>query len=184
MWWKASGHGSDLKRGGVDAARDVAVPRWLPELASAGYELDDQQRLVGAALTLRSTAHRIRVRGNDLYAWCGFGTLFLPILLDEPADVTSRCPVTGQLIELRIAADGTPTGAGPTTVRAAIVGPAVLEGCTATGPSSVVCTQMPLFADEAAGRQWVADHPGVAIVDLAAATAIARAYATQQGCCA
>ena len=56
----------------------------LARMASAGYELDDHQRLVGAALTLRPTAHRIRVRGNDRYAWCGCDTLFLPIRLDEP----------------------------------------------------------------------------------------------------
>jgi alkylmercury lyase len=123
------------------------------------------------------------VRGNDLYAWCGFDTLFLPILLDEPAVVSSTCPVTGQTIELRIAADGTVTDVRPETVVVAIVGPAVLEDCATNGPDSAVCTQMPLLANPAAGQRWVANHPGVAIVDLTDATALARAYATQGGCC-
>ena len=162
----------------------AAVEAWLARMDAAGYELDEQGRLVGAALTLRPTAHRIRVRGNDLYAWCGFDTMFLPILLDELAEVSSTCPVTQQPIELRILPDGTLSDVRPATTVVAIVGPAVLEGCATTGPASAVCTQMLLFADVAAGEHWVADHPGVAIVDLASATTVARAYAAQGGCCA
>ena len=119
------------------AATDIAqvsgepvaeVEAWLARMASAGYELDERQRLVGAALTLRPTAHRIRVRGNDLYAWCGFDTLFLPILLDEPAEVSSSCPVTRQPIEIRIAADSTPTDVRPTTVVAGRTSESVPSG--------------------------------------------------------
>jgi hypothetical protein len=41
------------------------VDAWLARMATAGYELNEDGRHVGAALILRSTAHRLRVRGKD-----------------------------------------------------------------------------------------------------------------------
>ena len=159
------------------------VEAWLARMATAGYEIDEDGRLVGAALTLYPTAHQIRVRGNDLYAWCGFDTLFLPILLDEPAAVSSTCPVTGRRITLNVGANGEPVNVEPPTTMAAIVGPDVLDACDSAGPTSAICTQMPLLADPEAGQEWVQDRPGVAVVDLATAATLARAYADQHGCC-
>lgn len=153
------------------------VVTWLEQARALGYEVDDHGRLVGAALTLRATSHRFQVRGNDLYAWCGFDTLFLPILLQEPAHVRSTCPVTGQAIDLDVAPDGTVTDARPTSTVVAVVGPEVTDCCETTGPTSPVCTQMPLLADRAAGEQWLVDHPGVALLDLDDASDLARGYA-------
>jgi hypothetical protein len=59
-----------------------------------GAEIEDGA-IVGIALSLRPTRHRFRVRGHDLYTWCGFDALFLPIILGERAGVASTCLVTG-----------------------------------------------------------------------------------------
>lgn len=148
----------------------------LIEAASAqGYEVENGA-VVGAALTLRPTQHRFRVRGRELYTWCGFDALFLPIMLDERADVASTCPVTGTDIRLTVEADGTVTDAFPEEAVVGIVGQDVTSCCATTGPQSEVCTQMPFFASRADGEQWQADHPGVAIVDLDDAREVARAY--------
>ncbi len=49
-------------------------------------ERDQQGRVVGfSGLTLRPTAHSLRVGDRQLYAWCAWDTLFLPALLDETA---------------------------------------------------------------------------------------------------
>jgi alkylmercury lyase len=159
---------------------DVEV--WLGRMRACGYELDDHGRLVGAALTLRETGHRFRVRGHDLYAWCGFDTLFLPILLDEAAEVASTCPATGRPIELQVAADGTVTHATPSTTVVAAVGPEVLDACPTVGPGTPICDQMPLLADPDAAHRWATDRDGVAIVALPAATELARAY-VRHSCC-
>lgn len=126
--------------------------RRLRDWQTAGYEFDEHGRLVGAALTLRPTPHRFEVRGNQLYAWCGFDTLFLPILLGEPARVRSTCPVTGAPVVLTVAADGTVASAQPPGAVVAVVGPQVTSCCTTTGPASPVCTQMPLFASRVAAE--------------------------------
>jgi alkylmercury lyase len=160
-----------------------AIHAWLERLANAGYELDAAGRLVGAALTLRPTPYRFRVRSNDLYAWCGFDTLFLPRLLAEPAQVDTRCPVTGEQIRLSLESDGRITTASPDTTVVAIAGPTVTANCSTTGPASPVCSQMPLFNDAVAGEQWAEHHPGVAIVDLNEAVQLARGYADQHGRC-
>jgi alkylmercury lyase len=141
----------------------------------AGVEVEDGA-IVGAALTLRPTLHRFRVRGNDLYTWCGFDALFLPIMLGERAEVGSTCPVSGTEIRLTVEADGTVSAAAPAGVVVGIVGHEVTSCCPVSGPESVVCTQMPLFASRHAGERWSVDHPGVAIVDLDDAREIARAY--------
>lgn len=159
------------------------IETWLARMAAAGNEIDEQGRLVGAALTLRPTTHQIRVRGNDLYAWCGFDTLFLPILLQESAAISSTCPVTARPIKLEVRPSGEVLNVQPATTMVAIVGPAVLDGCEKAGPSSAICTQMPLLADPRAGQQWLQDRPGVAIVDIDTAATLARAYADQHGCC-
>lgn len=155
---------------------------WLQQMHAAGYELDDEGRLVGAALTLRPTAHRFRVRGNGLYAWCGFDTLLLPILLNEPAEISATCPATGQPIRLEVAADGTVTRTQPAGTVIAVVGPQVLATGGAVGPASHTCEEMPLLTNAEAAHQWVQDRPGVLIVELDTAVELARTYVAA-GCC-
>ncbi len=159
------------------------VEAWLERMHATGYQLDDAGRLVGAALSLQPTGHRFRVRGHDLYAWCGFDTLFLPILLGEPAHVASTCPATGHPIRLEVAADGTVTHAQPDTTVVAVVGPGVLATCGRVGPGTAICDQMPLLADPDAARTWVEGRAGVAVIDLDAATELARSYAAELSCC-
>jgi alkylmercury lyase len=160
------------------AATGISIEQAMTYIGTAsrtGVEVEDGA-IVGAALTLRPTPHRMRVRGNDLYTWCGFDALFLPIMLGERAEVGSTCPVSGTQIRLTVEADGTVSDASPAGVGVGIVGQEVISCCAVSGPESVICTQMPLFASREAGERWLADHPGVAIVDLDDAREIARVY--------
>lgn len=162
----------------VAAATGRSVEDIQAQIAGAreiGVEVEDGA-VVGAALTLRRTGHKFRVRGNDLYTWCGFDALFLPILLGERAEVASTCPVTGAAIRLTVEADGTVSDTEPSGVVVGIVGEEVTSCCTVTGPQSELCTQMPFFASREAGERWLADHPGVAVVELAEAREVGRAY--------
>ncbi|MGH9248876.1 MAG: organomercurial lyase [Acidimicrobiales bacterium] len=151
------------------------VTAHIDDARRRGVEVEDGA-IVGAALTLRPTEHRFRVRGHDLYTWCGFDALFLPVLLGEPAAVASTCPVTGTDIRLTVEADGTVSHSSPKTVVVGIVGQDVTSCCPVSGPGSAVCTQMPFLASREAGERWLAGHPGVAVVNLDDAREIARAY--------
>lgn len=143
--------------------------------AEAGFETRDGA-IVGAALTLNPTPHQFTVRGHDLHTWCGFDALFLPILLAERAAVRSTCPVTGEVIRGMVEPDGSAV-AEPSTTQVGVVGPDVISCCQATGPDSEVCTQMPFLSGADAGDIWLQGRNGVAVVDLADATKLAKAYA-------
>jgi alkylmercury lyase len=51
------------------------VRAFIETARRCGAEVDDGA-VVGLALSLRPTRHRFRVRGIDLYTWCGFDALF------------------------------------------------------------------------------------------------------------
>lgn len=153
----------------------VEVTRLIEAAAEAGYEVENGA-IVGAALTLNPTPNRFRVRGNDLYTWCGFDALFLPLLLDERAEVHSPCPVTGEAIHLTIEADGSVHEVAPSTAVIAIAGSEVASPQT-TGPDSDSCIQMPFLSSAEAGRAWLQERDGIAVVPLDTAMQVARNYA-------
>jgi alkylmercury lyase len=158
------------------------VDDYIYNVRREGVEVADGM-IVGLALSLRPTQHRFRVRGNDLYTWCGFDALFLPIILGERAEATSTCPVTGMKIRLTVEADGAVSAVDPATVVVGVVGEEVTSCCEVAGPDSAICTQMPFFASREVGERWSADHPGVAIVDLDDAREVARGYVRgRDGC--
>ena len=170
--------GRPVAAGALAAATGMTaedVRAFIETAQRCGAEIEDGA-IVGIALSLRPTRHRFRVRGHDLYTWCGFDAVFLPIMLGERAEVASTCPVTGAEIRLRVGPDGTVTEVVPAAAVVGIVGEEITSCCTVAGPESAICTQMPFFASREAGERWVAAHPGVAIVDLDQAREIARAY--------
>ncbi len=88
---------------GIEASRAVDV---FAGLAAMGVQLDERGNVVGAALTVRQTAHRVQVGGRELYAWCALDTLFIPGLLGEDAEVASTCPVSGEPVRVLVTPDG------------------------------------------------------------------------------
>lgn len=157
------------------------IAAYFDKAQRKGVEVEDGA-IVGSALTLRPTRHRFGVRGNQLYTWCGFDALFLPIMLGDRAHVSSICPVTGETITLTVEPDGTTSDVSPSGTVVGIVGEDITSCCDVTGPDSDICTQMPFFATRAAGEQWLVNHPGVAIVDLHVARQIAQAYVIGECC--
>lgn len=112
------------------------VRAFIETARRCGAEVDDGA-VVGLALSLRPTRHRFRVRGIDLYTWCGFDALFLPIMLGERAEVASTCPVTGAEIRMAVEPDGTAREVEPSTVVVGIVGEEVTSFPVSAGQRPV-----------------------------------------------
>jgi alkylmercury lyase len=74
--------------------------------AQTSAERDERGRLVGLALTLRPTTHRVTVDGRTLFAWCASDTLMVPVIVGRRAVVESTCPQTGQAIRVELTPDG------------------------------------------------------------------------------
>lgn len=140
-----------------------------------GFDFDDDGNLVGAALTLRPSPHRFRMGGRDLFAWCSLDTLFLPGLLDQPAEVESTCPITGATIRLHVAPDAIDAYA-PSTTALSVVLPGISCSRDRTGPESSLCSQMFFFASRDAGQTWLREHRGVALLTVEEAFELARRH--------
>jgi alkylmercury lyase len=113
-------------------------------------------------LSLRPTKHRFEVAGRPLYTWCAWDTLFLPALLDEPAQVKSTCPATGAAVRLTVAPDRV-LASHPQDVRVSFPPPG--QASTAEIVESFCC-HVHFLAGVDAASGWVRRSPGTFVLDL------------------
>lgn len=164
----------------IASASRVAVDgvhHWLNQIRAGGAEFDTRGNLVGCVLSLNATSYLFRVNGRDLYAWCALDTLFLPALLQQPAQVESTCPTTGAEIRLIIAPEGVKAVEPASTVVSVVV-PGITPDCAQcarAGPQSPVCSQMHFFSSREAASTWLVAHPGVAVLSVDEAWQLADA---------
>lgn len=134
-------------------------------MKQTGFEFDETGNLAGAALTLKSTPHHFQVKGHDLFAWCALDTIFLPSFIGEPAFIESKCPITGEMIELTVSPHGIETYSPPDTVMSITI-PGISCSLDITGPQSDTCSQMHFFSSRRAAETWLKDHPDVEILTI------------------
>jgi alkylmercury lyase len=113
-------------------------------------------------LSLRPTKHRFEVAGRQLYTWCAWDTLFLPALLDEPAQMNSTCPATGAAVRLTVVPDRV-LASHPQDVRVSF--PPAGQASTADIVESFCC-HVHFLAGEDAATEWVRRHAGTFVLDL------------------
>jgi alkylmercury lyase len=152
----ASGRTVDDVRRGL-----VAVP---------DTEYDDQGRIIGQGLTLRPTAHRFTVAGEELYTWCALDTLIFPALLERAARVESVSPAGGDTIRVSVDPAGGVTRVEPATAVVSLVNPDKI-----TSIRSSFCNQVHYFASPEDAGSWLTEHPEAEIVPVADAYQLADA---------
>jgi alkylmercury lyase len=122
--------------------------------AQISAERDDQGRLVGLALTLRPTTHRVTVDGRRLFAWCATDTLMVPVILGRPALVESTCPQTGQAIRIELTPDSVQRVDPPDAVMTAVRPRGQVADVRAD-----TCAHGHFFSTLAATAAWSDAHP-------------------------
>ena len=135
-----------------------AILRAHPEL-----EYDVQGNLVGSGLTLVPTTHRFRVEQRTLFAWCAFDTLTYPVELHLSAQVTSRCPVTGSNIQLKVTPEQV-LDLDPGEAQVSLVVD-VAAGC-GSNVRQDVCNYGHFFASRKAALRWQAAHREAVILSV------------------
>ncbi len=86
------------ERSGIGESRVAATLAGWP-----GVFFDDDGRVIGFwGLTLSETAHGYAIGGRQLSTWCAWDTLFITPILDQLAEVSSSCPVTGRPVSLTV----------------------------------------------------------------------------------
>ena len=118
---------------------------------------DEQGRVIGfSGLSLRPTPHRFQVDGHALFTWCAWDALFLPAVLDRPARVESKCPVTGADVRLTVE----PHRIRDCDPQAALVSFPSAEAVSTADITGSFCTHVHFLAGQDAAGRWLRDHPG------------------------
>ncbi len=126
-------------------------------------EYDEQGNLIGSGLTLVPTAHQLQVEQRTLFAWCAFDTLTYPVDLHLSAQVTSRCPVTGRSIRLKVTPEQV-LDLDPGEAQVSLVVD-VAAGCCHNVRQDV-CHYGHFFASREAAFLWQAAHQEVVILSV------------------
>jgi alkylmercury lyase len=169
-----------LAKGSSAPASDVAERAWVgvervEELLASwpGVFLDEDGTVIGfwgLTITRLSPAHRLEVKGRELFAWCAWDTLFLPGLIDATARVESVCPTTSETISLVVST----RGAVETSHPGAVVSFLVPNRDFDADVIQSFCHFVHFFASREAGEVWTAEHPGTFLLSLAEAFELGR----------
>lgn len=117
--------------------------------------------------------HRMEVEGfGTAWAWCAIDPLFLAPVIGAPADITSRCPTTGETVRLTVNPDGGMTRLDPPT---AVMSMRAIDMAFDDQVIATLCDYVHLFASPEAAEAWTAEHPGTFWLPMADAVEIARA---------
>lgn len=137
-----------------------------------GVYRDAEGRVVGYwGLTPSEMTHRLEVAGRTVYAWCAWDALFLPALLGQTVQVTSKSPVTEEAIHLAVLPEGA-RSAGGTDVYVSFLEPD--EEKLAEDVIGSFCHYVFFFASLEEGREWTAAHPGTYLLTLDQAFELGR----------
>ncbi len=151
---------------------DNAVRSLLGRLPPSTYQYDDAGRITGfGGLSQTPTRHRFTVGGRGLYTWCAFDGLFLPELLDSPADITTACPATRVDIRLTVTPEGVEKADPDGVVMSFVVPETAGYRADLRG---TFCRYVNFFASDQAGAAWLAENAGAVILSLAEAYALGR----------
>lgn len=143
----------DMPREQVKTLFDLA-------LARGTLQLDNDGNLIGTALSLIPSRHKIHLDDHTLYAWCAYDAIFAPAVIGQPALIESPDPLTGELVYLTVAADGI-REVDPEELVMTYVG---LEAEAAGGPESPRCGSMHFFASPENASAWSATRDGALIL--------------------
>lgn len=136
----------------------------LVELLGRWWGVHTEQGRVVAfqGLSVVEAPHRLKVDGRTLYTWCAWDTLFLPELIDRPAEVESTCPTTGATVSLHVGPEG-PADLSPLGAVMSFVDPGESFGDNVI---QSFCRFVHFFASPEAAEEWTRSHPGTYVIPI------------------
>jgi alkylmercury lyase len=110
--------------------------------------------------------HEFRVKGQTLWTWCAWDSLFIPTVLGDTADVSSPDPETCELVRLTVS----PIGIERVEPKDAVVSfPVPGEGDFAQSAENVMgtfCHSVFFFTSRESGERWRSTHEGMFLYSL------------------
>lgn len=148
-----------------------AVHDFLDNHCGFHYENDDAEVIGFGGLALSETPHRFEVDGRTLYTWCAWDSLFIPEIINVTARVESRCPVSGEKIELTVSSDGVKDVDPSSTVMSFLIPD---KKTVDENVMAGFCHFVHFFSSEEAGRQWASEREGIFLLSLDEAHDVGR----------
>ena len=136
---------------------------------------DDRRSIVGfGGLSVVPMHHRFVVSDRTLFTWCAWDALFIPELIGMSARVESKCPESGDMIELTVVPEGIERTSHPEAVVSFPLPQAAAFGDEAAKTMASFCHYVFFFAGRDAGYRWVERHDGTFLLTLSQAFELGR----------
>ncbi|MBI3492655.1 MAG: hypothetical protein HY047_12890 [Acidobacteria bacterium] len=127
----------------------------------------DKGRIVGfGGLAVAPMHHEFRVKGQTLWTWCAWDSLFIPTILGETAEVSSPDPETRELVRLTVS----PIGIERVEPKDAVVSFLLPDtddfDQSAENVMEKFCHSVFFFTSRESGERWRAKHKGTFLYSL------------------
>lgn len=139
-------------------------------------EWDDAGHVVALGLTPRPTDHVMDFDGRTMYAWCALDTLMFGALLERPLVIRSRAPGTSDRVRVEIDTDRL-VDVQPSAAVMSWVGETNADDFYTL--RATFCHHIHFFPSAESAGDWLAVHPGGAILPLAEAYESSRRLVEQ-----
>ncbi len=176
--------GKPLTTERVASVLGVASEKAAEELARdplRAFVYADRGQIVGfGGLAAAPMHHEFRVKGQTLWTWCAWDSLFIPTVLGDTADVSSPDPETRELVRLTVS----PISIERVEPKDAVVSfPLPGEGNFDQSAENVMgtfCHSVFFFASRESGERWRSTHEGTVLYSLDDAFELGRRLVRKQ----
>ncbi len=145
-----------------------------PNLKCLTY-LDTERNIIGfGGLAVRPMAHRLTLNGRTLYTWCAWDSLFVPLILNQEADVDSPAPGNGGRVRLTVAPDGVKRSEPQSAVMSFLLPTAETFRADALKAMASFCHYIFFFPDRERAAAWTSQHADTIVVSLSDAFELGR----------
>lgn len=157
-------------------ADDLGIPaadvgRLLAKLPPSTVDIDQDGSVIAfGGLSIAEGNHEFHVDGRELYTWCVFDGLFLPQLLEKPATLITRCPITGSKIEIDLTRERI-IRVNPAQPVMSLVAPESEACCDDL--RGAFCNHVNFFSDQVVFATWAAEKTDVTSVSVERAHSLA-----------
>lgn len=129
-----------------------------------GIYHNDQKRIIGLwGLALPEMKHRLTLAGQKLFTWCAWDTLFIPPIIQKTAQVESPCPITGEMIRLKVSPERIETLEPEAAVMSLTTPP---NDKVSEDVVSNFCHYVYFFSSKIDGLHWTSIHDHTFIVPV------------------
>ncbi|MCK4709520.1 MAG: hypothetical protein KAU21_12955, partial [Gammaproteobacteria bacterium] len=109
------------------------------------------------------TTHSFRLGNQTLYTWCAWDLLFIPVIYKQTITAETLCPITQQIIRLRISEKGI-EDVTPVTSMITFIKPDLQQ--LKDNVTNSFCQYIFFVESEKTGEQWQQQNPDGFLLEL------------------